>query len=125
MWRGLETQEAQAAAHGVMPWLPPTGKLTLQALRKLDRPLPARAPEFQAYRFDSAAYHAQFADEGLSTLEQQITALPPRRGWKLERVRAPDPDSGDAHVDECEKAGVTIGGHPCTPRPGHPSRPRL
>ncbi|MFK0016356.1 hypothetical protein [Streptomyces sp. NPDC091027] len=116
MWMGLETQEAQAAAQGVMPWLPPTGKLTLQALRKLDRPLLAWAPDFEAYRFDSAAYYAQFADEGLSPLEQHIAALPPRRGWKLERVWAPDADSGDTHVDEYEKASVTIGGRRLHPR---------
>ncbi|MFI1652167.1 MULTISPECIES: hypothetical protein [Streptomyces] len=116
MWMGLETQEAQAAARGVMPWLPPTGKLTLEALRKLDRPLLAWAPDSQAYRFDSAAYYAQFAEEGLSPLEQQIAALPPRREWKTERIWAPDADSDDAHMAAYEKARVTIGGHRLHPR---------
>ncbi|MFE1875043.1 hypothetical protein ACFW9N_29935 [Streptomyces sp. NPDC059496] len=113
---GIGDAGAQAAAQGAMPWLPPTGKLALEALRKLDRPLLAWAPDFQACCFDFAAYQAQFADEGRSPLEQQIAALPPRRGWKLERMWAPDADSDDAHGDAYEKASVTIGGHRLHPR---------
>ncbi|WP_158714901.1 hypothetical protein [Streptomyces erythrochromogenes] len=37
-------------------------------MRKLDRPLRARVPDFEACRFDSAAFYAQFADEGRSPL---------------------------------------------------------
>lgn len=36
---GLGKKEAKAALQGVMPWLPPTGKLTVEASSKLDRPL--------------------------------------------------------------------------------------
>ncbi|MFJ6486520.1 MULTISPECIES: hypothetical protein [unclassified Streptomyces] len=85
-------------------------------MRKLDRPLLAWAPDFEVHRFDSAAYYAQFADEVLSPLEQQIAALPPRREWKLERVWASDADSDDAHADECKAASATIGGRRLHPR---------
>ena len=36
---GLGNKEAKAALQGVMPWLPPAGKLTVEASSKLDRPL--------------------------------------------------------------------------------------
>ncbi|ANZ14790.1 hypothetical protein SNOUR_07355 [Streptomyces noursei ATCC 11455] len=74
MWMGLDDREARAALEGVMPWFVPTGKLAVEALRKLDRPLVAWAPESRACLFDAAACYADCADEpgGLSPLGVRI-----------------------------------------------------
>ncbi|MGW1642924.1 hypothetical protein [Streptomyces lavendulae] len=53
---GFEKEEAKATVEGSLPWLAPPGKLTVEALRKLDRPLLAWALEGEAHQFDSATY---------------------------------------------------------------------
>ncbi|OEJ23253.1 hypothetical protein AR457_00515 [Streptomyces agglomeratus] len=118
MWMGLDKKEVKDALEGVMPWLAPTGKLTVEALSKLDRPLLAWAPESQAYLFDSADFYADYTDEpgGMSPLEKKIAKLPPRREWKMERVWTPHEESDEEHEHAHEKASVTIGGRLLHPR---------
>lgn len=112
---GLQPKVVKATLEGVMPWLPPTGKVTVEALAKLDRPLIAWATESW---FDSAAYYARFADEPrvLSRLEEKVAPLAPRREWRMERVWSPDDESDDDHDAAYEKASVDIGGHRLHPR---------
>ncbi|MFJ9080472.1 hypothetical protein ACIRO3_35345 [Streptomyces sp. NPDC102278] len=118
MWMGFDKKEAKATVEGAIPWLAPTGKLTVEALRKLDRPLLAWAPEGEAYRFESAAYYSEYADEpgGLSPLEKKVAALPPRPEWTMERIWTPDEESSEEQHTAYHKASVTIGGRLLHPR---------
>ncbi|GLV88455.1 hypothetical protein Slala03_81440 [Streptomyces lavendulae subsp. lavendulae] len=106
---GFDKKEAKATAEGALPWLAPTGKLTVEALRKLERPVLAWAPEGEAYRFDSAAYYSEYADEpgGLSPLEKKVAAMRPRPEWTMERIWTPDEDSSEQHHTAYRKASVS------------------
>ncbi|MCX4696984.1 hypothetical protein [Streptomyces sp. NBC_01408] len=109
---GFDKEEATASLEGVMPWLAPTEKLAVEALKKPGwTGRCSLGTDIKAYLSDSAAFYADYADEpgGQSSLERRIAALPPRQEWKMELVWTPDEESGDDHHTAYEKASVTIG----------------
>ncbi|MEU1630264.1 hypothetical protein ABZ746_34190 [Streptomyces sp. NPDC020096] len=118
MWLGLDKKTERDAFEGTLPWLSPEGKLTREALAKLDRPLGAWMRDPELNWFDSAAHYAECADEpgGLSPLEKKIAKLPGRPEWAMERVWLPDEESGPEHDEAYTKACVAIGGHHLHPR---------
>ncbi|WP_162829996.1 hypothetical protein [Amycolatopsis palatopharyngis] len=69
-----------------MPWLPPTGSVTQEALRALDRPLRA----WPDGEFDVEECYAGFPSNEISTLEREVRKLGTRPTWRMERVWFPD-----------------------------------
>lgn len=118
MRMGLDTGNEKLAFEGVMPWLPPTQPLTVEALGKLDRPLAAWMLDPELHLFDAQDYYAQFADEpgGLSRLEKSIAQLAPRPEWRIERIWLPDEETAPEEEAAYEAGAVTIAGHILHPR---------
>jgi hypothetical protein len=69
-----------------MPWVTPTGTVTQEALRALDRPLLA----WPNGEFDAEEHYEGFAGSEMSTLERAVRKLGARPTWRMERVWFPD-----------------------------------
>jgi hypothetical protein len=95
-----------------MPWLLPTGTVTLAALRALDRPLLA----WPNGEFDAEEYYEGFPASEISALERDIRKLGMRPTWRMERVWFPDDEASAEETAAYEAACRDVAGRLIMPR---------
>jgi hypothetical protein len=95
-----------------MPWVPPTGAVTQEALRALDRPLLA----WPNGEFDAKEYYADFPASEMSPLERAVRKLGTRPTWRMERVWFPDEETSVEETAAYEAACRDIAGRTIMPR---------
>ena len=95
-----------------MPWVPPTGRLTQEAMRVLDRPLLA----WPNGEFDAEEYYEDFPASEISTLEREVRKLGTRPAWRMERVWLPDGEQAEDETAAFEAACRDVAGRSIMPR---------
>lgn len=95
-----------------MPWVSPTGTVTQEALRALDRPLLA----WRNGEFDAEEYYEGFAVSEMSTLEREVRKLGTRPTWRMERVWFPDGEQPAEETAAYEAACRDVAGHMIVPK---------
>jgi hypothetical protein len=95
-----------------MPWVPPTGTVTQEALRALDRPLLA----WPNGEFDAKEYYEGFAASEMSTLEREVRKLGTRPTWRMERVWFPDGKQSAKETAAYESACRDVAGRMIVPK---------
>lgn len=96
----------------VMPWMPPTGTVTQQALCALDRPLLA----WPNGEFDAEEYYAGFPANEISALERDVRKLGTRPAWRMECVWFPDDEAPAEETAAYETACRNVAGRMIMPR---------
>lgn len=95
-----------------MPWVPPIGPMTHEALRALDRPLLAWCNG----EFDARDYYESFPASEMSPLEREIRKLGARPTWRTERVWLPDGEESAEEAAAYEAACRDVAGRMIAPR---------